>query len=110
MVARCVTSNYINKSRRLNKREVHGKKESIESSDWMISHKTSPSTESFLLAKEMRGFLSPQLQYIYDDMVEGYKASQISTKRDIEIRTVRSNISEIRNILKKQYDLERNLC
>lgn len=110
MVAKCVTSNYINKSKRLSNREIHGKKDSIESSDWVISRKYTPPAESCLLAKEMRKFLNSNLQPIYDDMIQGYKASQISKKRGIEIRAVRVYISEIRNILKKQYDPERNLC
>jgi len=100
MVCKCVTTNYINKTKRLLKKETIGVEDSIEKTDYAISHTCKDDTPyEKLFLEDIKKHLKGILLSIFEDLVYGHNISQISKLRGIDSRKIKNYIEKIKKIL-----------
>lgn len=100
MVSRCVSTNYINKRRRLAQKETVGVEDTIEKTDYAIAHNCkSEDFDTKILINDIRKHLTGNLLNIFNDLLLGHNVSHISRSRGLDSRKIKTYIEKIRKIL-----------
>lgn len=99
MVAKCVSINYINKTKKKTERESYGRSDTIECEPYMTGLKSEGGQQQMTDFHEMRRLLKGEALYVFDDLMEGHRVSQISHRRKMDSRRVNKTIKEIKKTL-----------